>query len=87
MIKACSVKKKLVESPVKKAFLSTIQAGLSCTPLFHKDDATSLALFKKVSASHSSKHCMAWVRHSLGTNHSKPQIKNPVSHPRNGASF
>ena len=25
----------LVESPVKRAFLSTIQAGLSCTPLFH----------------------------------------------------
>ena len=25
----------LVESPVKKAILSTIQAGLSYTPLFH----------------------------------------------------
>ena len=25
----------LVESPVKKAFLSTIQADHSCTPLFH----------------------------------------------------
>jgi hypothetical protein len=24
-----------VESPVKKAFLSTIQADLSCTPFFH----------------------------------------------------
>ena len=24
----------LVESPAKKAFMNTIQAGLSCTPLF-----------------------------------------------------
>jgi hypothetical protein len=26
----------LVESPAKRVFLSTIQAGLSCTPLFHE---------------------------------------------------
>jgi len=25
----------LVESPIKKAFLNTIQTALSCTPLFH----------------------------------------------------
>jgi hypothetical protein len=33
----------LVESPVKKAFLSTIQADLSCTRLFH--DALNLDVF------------------------------------------
>jgi hypothetical protein len=33
----------LVESPVKRVFVSTIQAGLSCAPLFH--DAICLDVF------------------------------------------
>ena len=34
----------LVESPVKKAFLSTVQADLSSTPLFHDAFMTDCAL-------------------------------------------